>query len=353
MATSVSLSELDHIPDGLLNLPATELHKILDGPTLISLQGRRSPPLLVSVLLHGNEDVGWEAIRELLPLFEPGGGSLALPRSLHLFIGNIAAAKEDVRHLPSQPDYNRIWPGNALPHAPEHDVMQQIYDKMETEGIFASIDIHNNTGINPHYACVNDINTHALHLAALFSRTVVYFLRPIGVQSVAMTNLCPALTLECGKVGQSHGVEHAREFLQACLNIAELPDHPISQHDIDLYHTVANVKISPELTFGFDDNAAVKLSADLELMNFRELARGTSFGSVSGDGVMPFIVRDEKDKDVSTIYFLNDDGEIRTRSEVMPSMLTKDLEVIRQDCLCYLMERYDAHLRDAELPTKP
>jgi hypothetical protein len=31
---------------------------------------------------------------------------------------------------------------------------------------------------------------------------------------------------------------------------------------------------------------------------------------------------------------------------VMPSMLTKDLDVIRQDCLCYLMERYGSHLSD-------
>jgi hypothetical protein len=28
----------------------------------------------------------------------------------------------------------------------------------------------------------------------------------------------------------------------------------------------------------------------------------------------------------------------------MPSMLTRDEQVIRQDCLCYLMERYNDHL---------
>ena len=35
------------------------------------------------------------------------------------------------------------------------------------------------------------------------------------------------------------------------------------------------------------------------------------------------------------------------RVPVMPSMLTCDPEVIRQDCLCYLMERYNDHLADA------
>jgi hypothetical protein len=34
-----------------------------------------------------------------------------LPRSLSLFVGNTAAAEQGVRHLPEQPDYNRVWPG--------------------------------------------------------------------------------------------------------------------------------------------------------------------------------------------------------------------------------------------------
>ena len=41
------------------------------------------------------------------------------------------------------------------------------------------------------------------------------------------------------------------------------------------------------------------------------------------------------------------DGQLRTRCGLMPSMLTLDERVIRQDCLCYIMERYDLHLRDA------
>ncbi|MFZ3041956.1 MAG: hypothetical protein WA108_09235 [Thiobacillus sp.] len=32
-------------------------------------------------------------------------------------------------------------------------------------------------------------------------------------------------------------------------------------------------------------------------------------------------------------------GEITLRKPLMPAMLTRDEQVIRQDCLCYLMER--------------
>ena len=49
------LNELDQIPPGLLDLQAHQLADVLQGPTLITLQGIREPALFVSVLLHGNE----------------------------------------------------------------------------------------------------------------------------------------------------------------------------------------------------------------------------------------------------------------------------------------------------------
>ncbi|MFY9975774.1 MAG: peptidase M14, partial [Chromatiaceae bacterium] len=54
--------------------------------------------------------------------------------------------------------------------------------------------------------------------------------------------------------------------------------------------------------------------------------------------------RDEQGQDVSDRYFLLADGEVRLRQGVMPSMLTRSQEVIRQDCLGYLMERYNDHV---------
>ncbi|MDH5436708.1 MAG: peptidase M14, partial [Gammaproteobacteria bacterium] len=60
------LTILDYIPENLLTLHATELHQVLSGPTLIHLEGRQTQPVFVSVLLHGNEDTGWDAIKALL-----------------------------------------------------------------------------------------------------------------------------------------------------------------------------------------------------------------------------------------------------------------------------------------------
>jgi hypothetical protein len=313
---------------------------LLGGPTLINLAGSRDPALFVSVLMHGNETSGWYAVQALLKKYYQTDAAKR-PRSLSLFIANTQAAQHGVRHLPDQPDFNRVWPGSDLEMTPEHWLMQGVHEMMRQRGVFASVDIHNNTGLNPHYACVNNLHPASLKLATLFGRTVVYFIRPLGVQSMAMSELCPAVTLECGKSDQEFGIEHALTYLDACVHMIELPNTPVAPHDIDLFHTTATVKVPDQVSFGFQgDNLGLTLPAELERYNFRELAVGTTFGNTNLLGSDPLLVCSETGEDVFDEYFELQENTIRSRKAMMPSMLTSDLDVIRQDCLCYLMERY-------------
>jgi len=332
-----TLDEREHLPAGLLDCRADELAHYLDGPTLFHLAGRREPPLFVSVLLHGNETTGWEAVRRVLARYGTG----ELPRSLVLFVGNVAAAATGERRLPEQPDYNRIWRGEGTA---EHALAAQVWRRMAERGLFASIDIHNNTGRNPHYGCINRLDPRYLRLATLFSRTVVYFTQPDAVQSNAFAELGPAVTVECGRPGEERGEAHAAELVDAALNLTELSEAPVPAHDYDLFHTVATVTVPPELDFGFDSGDLV-LRADLDRLNFVELPAGTGLGAVSSavtgpEGVVA--ARNEAGEDVVDRYFTLDGGELRTQLPVMPSMLTRDPAIIRQDCLCYLMERLPA-----------
>src|SRR5690625_7992603 len=92
----------EHLPDGLLALPAERLHEKLDGPKLFHLPGRDKQPLVVSGLQHGNESSGWDAVRLLL------GKTYArqtLPRSLYLLIGNVGAAAQT---RPTRPGKARL-----------------------------------------------------------------------------------------------------------------------------------------------------------------------------------------------------------------------------------------------------
>ena len=333
------LTEYTELPEGLLDLEANELADLLPGPSLIHLEGKRTPALFVSILLHGNETVGWEAVRRLLKHYRPGGGERELPRSMTVFIGNVEAARNGLRKLDGRPDFNRTWPGGEN-GSPEAGMMRQVVDIMTRRGIFASVDVHNNTGINPHYACINVLDARFLRLAALFSRLVIYFIRPRGVQSMAFAQICPAVTLECGRVGDEAGVQHAVEYVDACLHMSELSDQPLGHTEVDLFHTVATVKLTEGVDFGFGDiGDEFRLDTDLERFNFSELPPETHWGDVSSDE-LPLRVTDENGIDVTSRYFKECEGRLCNRLSVMPSMLTTDTRVIEQDCLCYLMERY-------------
>lgn len=336
----MNLQQLESLPKALLTCEVNQLVDVLGGPTLLHLQGRQEQPLFVSVLMHGNETTGWDAIQALLNKYWING-ALTLPRSLSLFIGNVTAAEKGVRRLEGQPDYNRVWPGSDTQGMAEHALMQTVVDVMKDRKPYASIDVHNNTGLNPHYACVNKLDEPFLHLATLFSRTVVYFIRPTGVQSLAMSKFCPAVTLECGRPDQPHGMSHALEYIDACLHLAQWPDHPVPEHDIELFHTVAIVKVPDGISFGFEEpQADLSFAGDLDLLNFRELPRGTRLGAVKSSAKLGLKVLDEFGSDVTCHYLTEENGELLLRQSVMPSMLTKNAEVIRQDCFGYFMERY-------------
>ncbi len=335
-AEPLTLHQRDRFPDDLLDVPARDLWRHLPGPTLFRIEGREQSPLFVTVLLHGNEDTGWEAVQAVLKRHR---GKPLLRRML-LFVGNIAAARAGVRTLHSQVDYNRAWPGTLHPAAAEADLMARLVDIVSAARPFASIDIHNNTGLNPHYACVNRRDEPFLHLARLFSRTVVYFDKPIGVQSAAMARVCPAVTVECGRAGATAGTAHAAEFVEAALAMSHFPDHKVPDHDIDLMQTLAIVKVPPEATFSFDGSSAdFRFRGDLDHLNFAELKPGTVIGHLGrGMNERLAVVPGGCSDDVAT-YFTYDGGEIRLAVPAIPSMLTLDANAVRLDCLGYMMHR--------------
>ena len=333
------LTELNDLPEHFLDLEARDLHRILVGPTLIHLPGRRDEPLFVSILLHGNEDTGLKAIQAVLKKYQ----NQPLPRSISLFIGNVSAARQGLRRLDNQPDYNRVWSADDNESLlPEHHLMRNVVGIMAKRRVFASIDIHNNTGLNPHYGCVNRLDDAFLQLATLFSRIVVYFTNPKGVQSEAFAKICPAVTLECGKPGGMGGVEHAASFVDAVLHLSNLPNHPVANHDLDLFHTVAVVKVAERVSLGVgDESAGLNLKADIDYYNFRELLPGTQLATVTSGSTLPLQALDEAGNDIGADYFEINGKALVNRRTVMPAMLTRDVGIIRQDCLCYLMERLE------------
>ncbi|MCZ0945481.1 MAG: succinylglutamate desuccinylase/aspartoacylase family protein, partial [Gammaproteobacteria bacterium] len=102
MTATAALRRIEGLPPGLLDVEARALNDWLGAPTLLRLKGRERNPILISVLLHGNETSGWDGLRQVLRQH-----AAALPRDLLILIGNVEAAAAGVRTLPDQADFNR------------------------------------------------------------------------------------------------------------------------------------------------------------------------------------------------------------------------------------------------------
>jgi len=330
------LRQFDHIPDGMLDATSIELEPILGGPALLYLDGTRKPPLFITVLQHGNEPTGFEAIQQVLRKYQ----ATDLPRAIWLFIANVSASAAGVRTLDHQSDYNRAWPGTTNPKTAEAALMQQVVDTVTAGPLFASVDLHNNTGSNPHYGCVNMLEANYLQLATLFARTVVYFQQPVGVQSLAMSKHCPAVTLECGQAGEYAALDHAINFLDACLHMHHIPDHQVSSQDINILRTVAVAKMRDGVSFGFgSEEDEVQFRPDLDKLNFSQLEAGETLAYINGDIGMPISVTKDDGTDISATLFDTENGKLKLSLPLTPSMATLDVGVIKQDCLFYVMEQ--------------
>lgn len=325
------LNEMNHIPDAFLDAKAEDLHDVLQTPTLFHLEGTNPQPLFICTLLHGNETTGLYAVQRLLRKYQ----NTPLPRAISLFVGNIAAARENQRRLDTQDDYNRIWPGSHHSDSSEKDMMQIVTNIMQKKKPFASIDIHNNTGKNPHYACINILNPHGLVLASAFSDIAVYFTDPKGVQSSAFSDFCPSVVLECGQASDKSGEDHALSYLEAILQMDDLSSQ--NSNNLMLYHTIARVTVPKTVTIG-DSSDDICLSVQLEDKNFHQIQPGTEFATVNSTKEKLIIVNSESHEDITEEYMEIKDGKILFKKPITLSMYTTSERAIRQDCACYFME---------------
>lgn len=323
---------LDKPPAGLADADARELKSVLGGPSLIHVPGLREPPLFVSVLLHGNEVSGWNALRRLL------GSPKPLARSLHVFVGNVAAAARGLRMLPGQSDFNRIWRGEVP--GPEGEMARAVADYVRRIPLFAAVDLHNNTGHNPHYSVLTRLDSPCRGLASLFSAKAVYIQEPDTVLARLFDDLCPVVTLELGPVGDRACEDRALDYLERCLALDSVP----AVGPVDLYRTRVRVHVRDGVSFSFADQGLATplvLTSGVEAVNFHALPVGARFGRSSRPPAEVLRVLDVMHQDVTDQYLAWQDGEIVLRKPVIPAMYTMDPLVIMQDCLCYFMEAMD------------
>lgn len=339
-AASTMLRIFDQAPPDLWNHGSHELADLLGGPALIRLRGRQAQPLFVATLLHGNESTGWNALCDLMR----GNGKRELPRAMTLFIGNVHAAREGLRQLDGQPDFNRIWHGHQ---GPESALAAQVIAEVTREHPIACLDLHNTSGENPVYGCVHRLDDRSAALAGHFAKTLVLVRHPESLLSMALSALAPAATIECGKPGNPAITRQISERLRALLEdtgVAVPRDTPHTlTPDMQVMRSVARVRIPEHLSFTMSGaDADLSLVADLERHNFERIPDGTVIARMRAGSNAHLEAFDDNGVDVADRYFRREGDTLVAAGSIVPSMFTPNERIVRQDCLCYLMESIES-----------
>jgi len=334
------LTILNKIPDTFLDINYSDIKNIFDRPTLIHLKGQKEPALFVSIMLHGNEFSGLQIIQEILKKYKETEG-YSLPRSIWLFVGNVEAASQGFRRLDNELDFNRAWPGTPEPDAPTAKLIAEVMEKITQDELFAAIDLHNNTGKNPPYGCISVVNEKNKYLSSFFNHIAMVFHTPKGVSTIAFDDVCPAITLECSTPGNPLGIDKGVALIDDLMHMDHFPEKPLPSHDLQLVQTNAMLKIADNVDFGFEDEERVfdlTLVENFDRHNFTRLETSEVFAHTTLE--KPLIATADDGTDVTEELIQNNNGAISLKKPLMPAMITLDKKIIRQDCLCYLLEDY-------------
>ncbi len=329
----MQLKVIETIPNELLKCEAQDIHRILGGPTIIHLKGDKPSAVFVSCLLHGNEVTGFYTVQRLLQSLVDRKAQ----RDIILFFGNTLAAQTGERHLFNQPDYNRIWQEGDLP---ENKLAMDVLDYVKDKNLFACLDIHNNSGKNPYYGCVNYVEKNWIQLAGLFSKKIVYFTEPSEVLSNSFSNFCPSVTIEAGLPGKEEGIKTVLAYLKDVINLESFDENfdPLS---VDVFHTIGRIMVEPTCSVDFDNKkdsqSDLSLASDIDENNFEVVPKSTHFGYAKNLDFVKAI--NNKDETITEDIFCLKEGSLQSNRIFIPAMFTKDIFIMKEDCMGYIMEK--------------
>ena len=329
------LKIIDHIPEGFLEIKPRKITQLLDSPTLIHLKGEKDEPFFISTLLHGNEISGLIILQNILKKY----CNRNLPRSLIIFIANPKACEKGLRHLKDQPDFNRIWKDSSSSY--KETLIKPVLQYVKNQKVRGAVDIHNNTGRSPIYACISEKKEEFIKLAQTFSENIVYFTKPDTVLSIALSNICPSVVIECGLPGHTPGIASSMKFIESILDKQEKwKKNKINK--LSIYSTYATLLIAPDTTVCFHAQPFAKdkhlcFVNQLDEFNFKQLKVGTVLAKINNSKQMQLI--DKNGRNIFNQFFSIIENNLTVKSPFIPCMLTKDAQIAKSDCLGYIMEK--------------
>jgi hypothetical protein len=320
---------------------AEQFLRSLGGPVFLRQPGRnRDRTRAVVTLLHGNEPSGFRAVHEWLR-------SGTVPAVDVVFvIGAVAAGLEAPgfahRQLPGARDLNRCF---APPHeGPEGLIAQEVLALLDTARPEALIDLHNNTGRSVPYGVGPRAGSEELALVALFGDRYVHSDLRLGALVEVAAEVFPSVVIECGRAGAAAADGVAREGLARFLGAPRLGTQ--SARQVQVVTEPLRVELVSGLRLGLGEapaeGADLTVSAEIDRHNFDRLEPGHRIGWLAPGAPWPVRAQGRDGHDVSERLFEARDGELRTRREIIPIMITNDPGIALSDCLFYVVHAADA-----------
>lgn len=310
----------------------------LGGSAWIEVPGRdRRRARAVATLVHGNEPSGVRAVHGWLRSGEPPAVDAAF------WIASVEAALHPPgfahRMLPGDADLNRCFfpPFEGRIGA----LAREALSRLRARAPEALLDLHNNTGHNPPYGVAPEAAESLLAVASLFGKHFVHSDLRLGALVEATSGDFPSLTVECGRAGDPAADAIAQAGLGRFLGADSLLEGT-DAGAVEVLERPVRVEVRGGLRLAFaegpDPEADFTIAGDIDRHNFESVPAGTPIGWVRS-GLWPLEARDAAGRDLAAQLFEVVEGELRTRRELIPIMMTTDETVAVADCLFYLVSR--------------
>ena len=159
----------------------------IQGMSLIFHEGNFENTILISTMLHGNETSGLDILKKVPKKIE----NINDRRNILILLGNPKAFHENKGLLKVNLDHNRIW--TTKESRPDNLTAQKVINHFIEHDFLCAVDIHNNTGKNPLFSCLNRLDKKTLGLAQMFGTDVLFFEDPETALSTFMGRFCPSM----------------------------------------------------------------------------------------------------------------------------------------------------------------
>ncbi|MCA9602235.1 MAG: hypothetical protein KC417_09435, partial [Myxococcales bacterium] len=205
----------------------------------------------------------------------------------------------------------------------------------------AVLDVHNNTGRNPAYGIVHQLDDMHLGLVAHFSHTAVLSDLFMGTFVEPFLGRAPAAIIECGKAHTAEADAIAEAGIRRFLRADHIEPVLVMDPPMRVLANAMRVELAEGKTLAFGagpTDASLTLDAELDQLNFQLVRAGTRIGWTRCE-TLPFRVVGPDGTNRAQSYFERVGDEVRTVRTFVPTMITLSVAAALSDCLFYAADQ--------------